>query len=874
MRLFTTLLIILFFGICFGQDDQVASKRYQTDRVTASKMNIDGQLSEAAWSQVEWGGGDFRVRRPNEGDTPTHQTRFKILHDDKNLYIGIRCFDDEPDKIVKRMSRRDGFEGDWVEVNIDSYFDKQTAFSFTITAAGVKGDEFISSNGNNWDSGWDPIWFVETSIDDKGWIAEMKIPLSQLRFGEKEKQVWGVQVNRRIFRKDERSNWIFIPQNSNGWVHHFGELHGLTGLKAQRQIELLPYSVAKRSTSAVEDGNPFATGSDSDFTLGLDGKVGITSDLTMDFTVNPDFGQVEADPSELNLTAFETFFSERRPFFTEGRNILAFQVTPAAWGDYYSSDNLFYSRRIGKRPGYSPDLNDGEFADRPVNTSILGAAKITGKTRNGWSIGIMESVTAEEKATIDLNGDRRQEVVEPATNYLVGRVRKDINQGNSVVGVMATSVNRRINNDNLNFMHTSAYTGGVDFEHNLNDRKYYVDGKLIFSQVNGDEEAILSTQTASARFFQRPDADHLSIDSSLTSLSGHGGTFRFGKRGNFKYQSGITWRSPGIELNDIGFLTRADEINQWTWVGYRITKPFGIFNNIGINFNNHNSWDTDRNRLSNLLNHNNYVELKNQWRGGFSVTRVFDGVSNNALRGGPRFKQPGRTFYNVWVNSDQRKKIHGGFGGNQRIGDEDSQKRTNYWLWLAAQPTDRLSLSFSPFYNMREADLQYISNIDDRYIFGGIEQETSGFTFRLNFNVTPELTIEYYGSPFVTAGTYVDFKQVDNPGAEEYRDRFKTFAASDVQFDEENDAFDIDENGDGLSDFSVGNPNFNFRDFNSNLVVRWEYSAGSTLFLVWSQNRSDFVSQGKFDFGNDLRDLFNSRGDNVFLIKFNRWFSM
>lgn len=859
--------------IC-AQENVISRKNYQTQRLNGSSIRIDGKFDDPAWQSVEWGGGDFRVRQPNEGEEPTHQTRFKILYDDDHLYIAVHALDDTPDEITRRMSRRDRFEGDWVEVNIDSYFDKQTAFSFTINAAGVKGDEFVSNNGDNWDSSWDPIWFVDTRIDDSGWCAEFKIPLSQLRFDSKPEQVWGIQFNRRIFRKSERSNWIFIPQNSNGWVHHFGELRGINGIKPRRQIEILPYTLGRQERLGKEQGNPFATGSENNFSLGLDGKIGITSDITMNFTVNPDFGQVEADPSEVNLTVFETFFSERRPFFVAGRNILDFRITNAAWGGNYSRDNLFYSRRIGRRPHYFPDTGDNEFVDQPVNTSIVGAAKVSGKTRNGWSIGLMESFTAEEKATIDFNGDRREEVVEPATNYLVGRVQKDFNEGNRKFGAMVTAVNRDIGSDNLKFLHKSAYSGGIDLEQNFDDRKYFISGNVILSDVRGDAEALLETQTAPARFFQRPDADHLTLDSSRTSLSGHGGTIKFGKRGNFKYQTGFTWRSPGIELNDVGFLRRADEMNNWTWVGYRISKPFGLFNTIGLNANNLNVWDFGGSQLKNLLNTNSYYEFKNFWSYGFSLTRTFEEISNTELRGGPQMKSPGNTSFNWWVNSDHRKRLQVETGTWHQWGDENSMRAWEVWAWLSVRPMEQWSITINPFYNVRRDDMQYVDSVDDRYIFGTINQKTSGFTLRMNYSVTPDLSIELYGSPFISAGEYDQFKRITNSTADQYLDRFEEYAVADVSYNEGDDIYEFDEDGDAQADFEIDDPDFNFRDFNSNLVIRWEYSAGSTLFLVWSQNRNSFVSRGNFRFRNDLDNLFNERPDNVFLIKFNRWFSL
>ncbi|MCK4465527.1 MAG: hypothetical protein KAU83_07435, partial [Bacteroidales bacterium] len=376
-----------------------------------------------------------------------------------------------------------------------------------------------------------------------------------------------------------------------GWVHQFGELHGISGIKPKRQIEIAPYTVGNIERFEKEEGNPFATGKSSNLDIGVDGKIGITNNMILDFTVNPDFGQVEADPSQVNLTAYEIFFEEKRPFFIEGKNILSF---PLMFGDGdLASENMFYSRRIGRRPQSYPNTQDGEYADIPINTSILGAAKFTGKTKNGLSIGILESITAKEKAEIDNEGIKRFETVEPLTNYSVSRVQKDFNKGNTILGGMFTTTNRKIENPDLNFLHTSAYSGGLDFTHQWKDRTYSFSLKTYFSQVKGSEEALIRTQSSSVRYFQRPDNDYVKFDSSRTSLSGYGGVLSAGKfaNGHWRYAGFLSWKSPGLELNDLGFMTNADEILQIFWVGYRIWEPFSIFRNLNVNLNQWNTFD-------------------------------------------------------------------------------------------------------------------------------------------------------------------------------------------------------------------------------------------------------------------------------------------
>jgi hypothetical protein len=417
--------LLFFIPVSYNYAQTVEKKIYQTT-FTSSAPAIDGLMNDSCWSQVEWSGGFIQVQ-PDENKPPSQRTEFKILYDNNNLYVFIRAFDTEPEKISRRISRRDYFDGDLVEINIDSYYDQQTAFSFTASASGSKGDEAITQDGNNWDDSWNPVWYLKTSIDDKGWCAEMKIPFSQLRFGKMEEHVWGIQLMRHIFRLEERSRWQFIPKGSPGQVHLFGELHGIKNIQPVRQIELMPYAVARMERFEKVAGNPFLDGSKSVLSAGLDGKAAITNDLTLDFSINPDFGQVEADPSEVNLSAFETYFSERRPLFVEGKNIYEFEPSNTIVIGKMSADNLFYSRRIGRYPHNYPSVSDSEYVDMPESSTILAATKLSGKTKNGLSIGILESVTANEKALIDSAGFRRKESVEPLTSYIVGRLQKDFN---------------------------------------------------------------------------------------------------------------------------------------------------------------------------------------------------------------------------------------------------------------------------------------------------------------------------------------------------------------------------------------------------------------------------------------------------------------
>lgn len=856
---------------------EIVKRQYTTQFTDGASMELDGIPDESLWDQVEWG-GDFIQYQPSEGLAPSQQTQFKILYDEKFLLIAYRCFDTAPDSLVKRMSRRDEFPGDWVEINIDSYHDLRSAFSFTLSVSGVKGDEFISNNGNNWDSNWNPIWYARTHVDTLGWTAEVKIPFSQLRYGNQEAPVWGFQVQRLMFRKAERSYWQYIPQNAGGWVSGFGELLGLRNLTTRKQVELAPYLVAQTERFEKEEGNPFADGSRNRLNTGIDGKLAVTSDLILDFTINPDFGQVEADPGAVRLDGYEIFFEERRPFFIESRNLFDYRLTGSEAGGDYDSDLLFYSRRIGGAPHSRAHLQDGEYADHPQQTSILGAAKFSGKTKNGWSIGLLESVTQRESATIDRNGERRKEMVEPLTNYTVGRLLKDFDGGNTIIGGIFTAVNRE---HDLDLLHRNAYSAGIDFQQFWKNRWWYVKASALFSRVEGSPETILATQTGFVHLFQRENADHLSVDSTRTALSGNGGTFKIGKIGGtpdkkggvFKFESGITWRSPELELNDIGFLLSADEINHFTWAGYQIQKPFSVFRTWRINYNHWARWDFGGQFLYSAFNTNSWAWFKNNWNAGAGLTWNPNEISNNALRGGSSLRKPPGMGGFANFETDNRKKVSFFANVNYARGFGNTVKYENYSFGVNVQPLDALKFGFYPgySYSWRRQD-QFVTQLNyegqRRTIVSEVDQRSLSLTARVNYNLTPNLTVQYYAQPFIFRALYNNYGYVTNPLGQEYDGRFHRYAAQEIQ--EMPGGFAVDEDRNGVRDYSFEVPDFNFVQFRSNLVVRWEYVPGSEIYVVWSQgNTPDAYSDLDTALPRSLFDnVFNTRPQNIFLVKF------
>jgi hypothetical protein len=870
MKTTSLVAVFSFYTLSLFAQKADSIKSYTTARLKGEPPHIDGKLDDPAWDQVPWGGGDFRQRMPDAGKPASVRTEFKILYDSKNLYLAFKNYDPEPDKIVRRMSRRDGFEGDWVEINIDSYNDKRTAFSFTASVSGVKGDEYVSNNGDDWDPNWDPIWYLKTSVDSEGWIAEYRIPLSQLRFADKPVLTWGFQVQRNYFRNQEISNFQYIPADAGGWVHLFAELNGIEGIRPQKQLEIQPYILAKTEMLEKEEGNPFMTGSSSAIDGGLDAKVGITSDVTLDLTVNPDFGQVEADPSQVNLSAFELFFQERRPFFIEGNNTLNFPLSD------FNSNNLFYSRRIGRAPQcyVETDKNgeDGvdEYSKAKSRTTILGAAKLTGKNKHGFSWGILESVTADENAKVDSLGYTRRMIVEPMTNYFVGRAQQDIHKGNTIIGGMFTATNRRLDDKNLDWLHREAYSGGIDLIHNWKARTYYFNGRVFMSHVKGSPEAILNTQRSSERFFQRPDNDHATVDPSKTSMTGTGGTLRLGKKaGKIIGDLALAWTSPGLELNDIGFLAQTDNIMQFLWMQYRVINPTKYLRFQRYNINQWLEWDFDRRNTSNGYNVNGHVQFNNFWNFSAGGTYQVGSVSNADLRGGPAIRYPGYVNYWIFASTDQRKKLFVSINPEFKHGFNNYSNYSDLNAEIVYRPINALNIAVSPSLNFSDSELQYVatgSTTDtDRYIVAAIDQTTVRVSIRVTYMLTPNLSLQYYGQPFGTAGHYSKFKFVTSPGAGVYNDRFVHVPQASMSYN--NGSYEIDENLDGNMEYNFDRPDFNFGQFRSNTVLRWEYIPGSTLFLVWTQEKNGAFYDSD-PAHKDYSFEFNQKAHNIFLLKF------
>jgi Domain of unknown function (DUF5916)/Carbohydrate family 9 binding domain-like len=874
-------IIFLFSLTTFGQT--IVKKQYKATKITVAP-EINGILDDEAWKSGDWA-GDFTQNQPYSGRPATQRTEFKILFDDNNLYVAVKAYDTSTDSIVNRLTRRDEADGDLVGIILDSFHDLRTGFLFGVSSAGVKYDHMFTSDGQNEDSSWDPNWWVKTSVNKEGWVAEMKIPLSQVRFEKNSADVWGLEIARVLYRKNETSFWQHIPKDAPGMVHLFGELTGLEQIKPRKIFDITPYGVAKAETFQADPLNPFiAKGKSSGINGGVDAKIGVTNNMTMDLTINPDFGQVEADPSEVNLTAYETFFKEKRPFFIEGNNITNFNLGIGD-GDV-GNDNIFYSRRIGRRPEFNVPLSDTEYADIPTSTRILGAVKLTGKSKNGLSLGFIESVTALERAEIktyipsDGTYDKRYENVEPLTNYFVGRVQKDFNNGKTILGGIMTSTNRDLDPSLSDYMHKAAYTGGIDFTQYFKEKNWMINLNAAFSDVTGSKKAIENTQESSARYYQRPDKNYAVLDTNRTSLVGSGGRMEIMKlNGHWNFMSATTWKSPGFELNDIGYLRQADQILSVLWGQYNQFEPKGFYRNYNINSDIYSVWNFGGDNLGKGLEWNGNINLKNFWNlwiGGNVNTSSF---STDILRGGPKMILPGSINERIGFTTDNRKKLMINFYISSSSGFEKSSNNFSPGVDITIKPSNYLVITISPGYSKSFSELQYVTQTtygnSDRYIFGSIDRRTVNASFRINFNLSPDLTLQYWGQPFIATGKYYNYKYITSPLADKYHNRFQAYTPDQISSDPDN--YYIDENRDGNNDYSFGRPDFNVQDFLSNLVLRWEYSPGSTVFIVWSQTRGNYNETGTMDLFNNLGDLFdsgNNKPHNVFLIKFSYRFGL
>ncbi len=842
---------------------------YNTVKLTGTPPVIDGRLDDPAWKEGEWA-GDYIQQIPTEGAKPSQPTEIKILYDEKNVYVAIRAYDN-PRLIHRYGTRRDKVEdsGDIVGVCFDSYNDKRTGFEFDLSAGGGKTDLLLANDG--WDTTWDAVWYGKTGMEENAWTAEFQIPLNQLRYGSQDEQVWGLHAWRWIDRNQEEDQWNLIPRQSTGRMYNLGELHGVRGLKRFRHIELLPHVVSKLTSDPEVAGDPYHNGLQGAASVGLDAKIGITSNFTLDATVNPDFGQVEADPSVMNLTTYETFYPEKRPFFLEGKSIMKFNLAQEGNG----GDMLFYSRRIGGAPAFSPALGEGEFMRFPEATSILDAVKITGKTNGGLSLGVLQSMTSRETARISRQGIESRSAVEPYANYFLSVIGKDWDKGNTSLGGMFTSTHRWISDAELGSLPTDALTGGLDFARYFKNRTYVLQGKTVFSQVTGSRQAISDLQTNAVHYYQRPDATHLELNPNATSLSGHGGQLVFGKteKGRWHFSDTFTWRSPGLDFNDIGYLRQADSLNNQAVVGYQESEPRRMFRSFGFELQRQDGWDFGGLKTEGVTGFASHGTFTNKWQAFGAMNIVRTNVATRLLRGGPAIALDRFFCWNLGGSTDPSRRLAFQASVHRHLFGQPNSRLSEFFPGLTLRLSDSLVILSELQYSHNVNDLEYVAAPQagglTRHILGRINQKTLGTTFRVNLTLTPDLSVQYYGSPFISTGRYADFKRITSPLAEKYTDRFRNLPTPEITYRPETNAYEVTEAA-GL-EYSFGRPDFSFRQFRSNLVLRWEPKPGSSIYVVWSQGRTSQSNVWQGSLSDNYSALWNAPSQNVFLVKLSYW---
>jgi hypothetical protein len=767
---------------------------------TDNHPRIDGRLGDACWLRAPRITG-FIQYEPDEGEPATETTFAQVAYDAEAVYVAMEMLDSEPEGIVDRLTRRDRQQdADAAYVVIDSYHDHQTAYMFKVYASGTQRDVYFYNDGWS-DESWDAVWESATAKTDSGWVAEFKIPFDCLRFASCDQPVWGIFFGRDITRNQEENRWPDIPRRASGFVSHFAHMEGLRSLSPPRRLEILPYAVSYEETEAEHPGNP--DGRDFDGSLGLDVRYGITPNMTLNATVNPDFGQVEADQTVLNLTSFETFYPEKRPFFLEGMNIFE------TWFD------LFYSRRIGRAPsGRPPDA--AHYVERPGATTILGAAKVTGKTGSGTTVGIVEAATRRETARyIAYDGSRKEALVEPQANYFVARVKQDVLR-NSTIGVMATASNQKTA--------YPAYTGGFDWILRFKDGDYASHGQMVGSRTGPETK-------------------------------GWGGFARIAKEGgeHLRANIDIQYMDGKLDLNRVGYLRRNGIKEISSWIQYRTNKKWWIINRTWNSIYADRMENLDGLRQNYGFDFSSDIQLSNFWMvsggGWIDFGRTY---FDWETRGGPPVPIPLGQSWNLSLNTDPRKwwELNPYAGG----GDTWDGRFNTYRLWINLRPLSNVEMSLGPGYREERHVSRWLKAVEDEHgnrqdIFGEQHLRQADMTLRGTFTFTRDLTLQVYAQPFIAAADYSNFKKLMPPHSYE--------AVDGTVYDE-----------------AIEQPDFNWNSFNSNVIMRWEYRPGSTLYLVWTHARDFAGDTGEFDLRRDFDSLFDAVPGNTFLMKVNYRLSM
>lgn len=846
-------------------------REYRVERIRDESPRVDGRPDDDVWEEASFTSGLVQ-REPSEGRPASGETRVALRYDDENLYLLARMRRDPADGLRRQMTRRDepGTSAR-LYLHLDPERDRRTARVFGVTAAGVRLDYTLSSDENDEgdrDYTYDPVWDAEVRVDSAEWTVEARIPFSELRLSGEPRSAWGLQLQRVLPSRNEEDHWQLVPRTREGWISRFGRLTGIDAIDRSRTAEVRPYVATRGETLGdLSSGNPLRSNPSTQLRAGGDLTAGLGSGLTLDATINPDFGQVEADPARVNLSAYELFFQEHRPFFTEGSRYLH--------GD---GPDYFYSRRIGAPPhGRARD----RYVDAPSNTTIMGAGKLTGRVDGDLSVGGLAAVTQEERAraTDSVGGEVRSVPVEPRTAYGVGRVEEQL-PGGSSVGLSLTGVRRDIEPGGAlaGDLPRSSVAGGGDWNLLFGDGRYQLRGFGGMSHVAGSSDAMLDLQRSSARYFQRQGADHVAVDSSRTSLTGWSAGLGLRKRSGQHWLWNVDAQasSPGFAINDLGRLRRTDDLSTGGALTYRETDPGPLFRSWRVELNTNSGWNFGGARRFTGISPRVRVEWPNFMRSNLFLFRQFGGTDDRLSRGGPPVAGTDAWGARLgWrTNPSSPDQLDGFlFYRTEELGGWSATMSGG----ASVRPSPDLRLEFSPRLTLSEDPRQYVTTLPGgpeatggrRYVFARIDRTTLAGEARLDYAFDPDLSLEVYAQPFAASGDYHDFGELARPGAK----RLRRYGEGDSRVVEREDGtLRVEQGGDR---FTVPEPDFNLFSFRSTAVLRWQWRPGSTLYLAWQQDRSERRRIGtRIGAGGWLEPFDAAAGNHAVTAKMTYWLQL
>jgi hypothetical protein len=869
-------------------------------RRSTSPIRIDGRLDEDVWTAAPAATG-FVQGEPIEGAPAQHRTEVRVLYDEQALYVGARMYDDSPHAIARQLVRRDETgQFDFFELSLDPDLDLRTGYVFQISAAGVQGDAYLFDDVRD-DRSWDAVWESAVQVDEQGWTAELRVPLSQIRYlPSPNPQDWGINFTRRRVASNERSYFSLESRQRHGRVSVFGRLSGLELARGVSRLELRPYVLTRGRAGPAEDGDPFQQPRDANASAGLDARYGIGANFTLDATVNPDFGQVEVDPAVINLSAFETFYPERRPFFVEDARIFSFGLSGG-------QNSLFYSRRIGRRPQRS-SLSGASYVDVAEQTSILGAMKLTGRTAGGLSVGVLGALTGrEEGQAYFARGDSLTRfIAEPRSQYAVFGAQQELRGGATVVGGMLSMMHRSLPGDrSLDFLPSRAAYTGVNFEHTWSRRAWAFWGFLAGSYTAGSEEAMIRLQRGPNHYRQRPDAWRLGVDSTATSLMGAEWRLQLERRSG-RHWTGAVWaaqRTPGFEVNDVGYFQGSERLDGGARASYQEITPGRVLRSYRLTASTFHNWRHEALRepfspsawgdahKAGTISTSADLTFLNYWELDTGLSYGPEVRSEVPTRGGPLMLQPARVTYSLSANTDPRARLTVSPSA-QLMRSTPEAWSSSLGLEVGYRPSPRVDVEVEPSLARERDPRQYVAAANDRsftptfgqrFIFADIDRTTFSLGTRLNVTFTPHLTLQLFAQPLLSAGEFVTYKQFSQAGT----DRFDPFeegtavlAGTSVRCVggrtcRDGDTRFVDFQGDGVSDVSFRERDFRVRSLRGNAVLRWEYRPGSTLYLVWQQGRYfEDRAASEFALGQEFGRLLGQQPDNVLILKMNYWLSL